>query len=215
MHTGHSTISQLHRSQYYRSITQVTVLSLSWILRSMCVQFFFLYFISPAFPIVFFYPFWFTFFPSYFLFFVLYYCLNVLLKGISISLFPFFLFIYPFTVLHPNFPLLSSQRLFLSIYRRPYWQYIFTHTTLYVRNLGGCKVDKYKDGRTDACKRRASLSKKGEWQLNSGDRLKGRNVIDQQVDPKKIRVSLSISQLLRPPLLNERLSNTHTHTHNS
>jgi hypothetical protein len=53
------------------------------------------------------------------------------------------------------------------------------------------------------------LSKKGEWQLNSGDRLKGTNVIDQQVDQKK-RVSLSISQLLPPPLFNGRLSNTHT-----
>jgi hypothetical protein len=101
--------------------------------------------------------------------------------------------------------------LFLSIYRSPYWQHIFTHTTLYVRNLDGCKVDKYKDGRTDGRKRRASLSKKGEWQLNSGDRLKGTNVIDQQVDLTKIRVSLSISQLLPPPpLFNGRLSNTHS-----
>jgi ribosomal protein S1 len=46
------------------------------------------------------------------------------------------------------------------------------------------------------------LSKKGEWQLNSGDSLKGTKVIDQQVDKKKIRVSLSISQLLPSPLFN-------------
>ena len=178
------------------------------------VCFFFRYFISPALPTFFFYPFWFTFFLSYCLFLVLSLLLSECsLKSISISLLPFFLFSYPFTVLHPNFLFLSSQLLVLSIYRSPYWQYIFTHTTLHVRNLGGRTVDKYNDGRTDARKRRASLSKKGEWQLNSGDRLKGTNVIDQQVDPKKIRISLSISQLLPPLLFNGRLSTTHTHTH--
>jgi len=88
--------------------------------------------------------------------------------------------------------------LFFSIYRSPYWQHIFTHTTLYVRNLDGCKVDKYKDGRTDGRKRRASLSKKGEWQLNSGDRLKGTNVIDQQVDLKKyVFLYLSVNSCRR------------------
>jgi hypothetical protein len=64
---------------------------------------------------------------------------------------------------------------------------------------------------TDTRKRRTSLSWEEPWTANSGDRLKGKNVIAQQVGLKMFPY-LSVSS--HRPLLKERLSNTNKYDSN-
>jgi hypothetical protein len=81
---------------------------------------------------------------------------------------------------------------------------ICTHTMAYVD-------DNLVEVETDTRKRRTSLSWEEPWTANSGDRLKGKNVIAQQVDLKMFPY-LSVSS--HRPLLKERLSNTNKYDSN-